>query len=399
MLDDQLQPTRHNEERRREMAPADEMRSDTDSLGGIRRLKSSDLPELCEIFSRTFPAGRRVDQNELADAFQQVYLTSPLDVVRPASLVDVGPTGRIDGFMGIVTLSARLDDSPLRVGVLGNFMAADNADRTHTAMRLVRATVAHDLDLIVSDTANHTSTSIARCLKFEYLSSHSIEWIKILRPAGTLQCFVERQRPRLARTLAPMARIADLFGQRLPFTALPEFEADRYSDNAIESNAFLERSPALTRRFRLRPAWNEPEFSWLLDQARQRTRNGPLQIREVTDRGGRTVGLYLLHARSGSVAWALQILARRGQEHIVLAALIRRAAEVGAVAVRGNTNPDILAGLSMHVGVVFRQVAGCVAFSRDPEVRAAVRSGDLMVGGLLGESWTRFVAAEFTRTA
>ena len=366
--------------------------------GGVRRFQSRDVPDVCEMFCRTFASGRHADRHEIADAFRQVYLTSPLDQMRSGSLVDVGPAGRIDGFMGMITLSARLDDDrPLRVGVLGNFMATANADRAHVALRLLRATMAHDLDLVVTDTANRTSMSLARSLKFDVLPSHSLEWIKVLRPAGTLRFLLERRLPRLGRTLAPIARLADLGARHLPAAALPEFDVRRYADREIDADAFLKRSSALTRRYRLRPDWDEPEFAWLLDQARRKTRNGPLQLREVVDRGGRTLGLYLLHATSGAAACALQILSRRGQEPIVLAALIRRAAEVGAVAVRGNTDPDILAGLSLHDGVIFRQVAASVAFSRDPEVRAAVRSGNVMVGGLLGESWTRFVAAEFRR--
>lgn len=131
-------------------------------------------------------------------------------------------------------------------------------------------------------------------------------------------------------------------------------------------------------------------------QAGLQTKYGPLHIREVVNRTGRRIGLYLLYARRDGVAYALQVLVLPNREEAVIGRLIAQAAELGAVAVRGATSTEITKGLIRQKGIVYHHVMGTIAWARDPEILAAIRGGNLFLGGLAGETWARIVTEDFS---
>jgi hypothetical protein len=375
-----------------DLPPLDRRRDDEP---GVRRLRKQDIPGLCDLFAAAFRSGSKIRRDAVALAFERTYLTSPGDRLQPASLVEVGADGSIDAFMGIITLSARLGDQPLRVGILGNFMARDS-NRAKAAVRLARATTSEDFDLVFTDTANQISLGICHALKYATLPLHSLEWVKILRPFETGTFLVGRRVPKLGRFLAPIARVLDRGGRRLAFAALPPPERGKVKDVAISPLEFADAAFALVERFRFHPDWSErAELLWLLEQAARKTRNGPLHLRKVVDAHGKTLGLYLLYARAGAAAHALQILSIRNHETAVLGALIKTAAAIGAVAVRGSANPHVLGGLIRQRGIFYHHVAAAMSFARRPEIADAVSGHDSIIGGLLGETWTQLSTEDF----
>lgn len=360
----------------------------------VRRLERSDIPQVCDLFALTFRPGRKVRREDVEACLARTYLSAPGDLIRPASLVDVGPAGEINGFMGIVTLAARFGDRPMRGGILGNFMATEG-QRARAALRLSRATVAHDLDFLFSDTANRTSLDLSCAFGFETVPLHSLAWIKLLRPCETASFMAGRSLPMVGASLAPLARWGDRLAGRLAFVSLPEPAERGLADRPVMPSAFAAQARALVERFRFRPDWRDDEFSWLFDQAKLKSRNGTLQAREVLDRKGRTIGLYLLYARRGGVAQALQVLSEPRCEGGVLGALIRHAAAIGAVAIKGQASPGLVNGLIRQPGIVYHHAAAAIAFSRHPELRETFLSDGAFLGGLMGESWTRLMADEF----
>ncbi len=363
--------------------------------GHVRALRHDDIPRLRALFTQTFRDGRTTRAEAIETCIAQTYLTSPGDRIAPASLVDVDERDTVRGFMGIITLTARFRGETLRGGILGNYMARDE-ERAKSAIRLIRATLSSDLDFIFTDTANRTSLGIARATKFSLLPLHSLEWIKLLRPCETGATLLGRRMPRLGAFARPLARAGDLVGRRLPLAALAPQDRDTGHDRDIDATTFVAKAPALVERHALKPGWDAAELSWLLDQAGRKTRHGPLHIREVLDASGRLLGLYLLYARPGDVAHALQMISARNRESVVVDAMIRHAAALGAVAVRGASSPIVVDGLGRQPGVFYRHVAASVVFARRADVRAAFRADDAFLGGLFGETWTRLMGDDFS---
>lgn len=72
----------------------------------------------------------------------------------------------------------------------------------------------------------------------------------------------------------------------------------------------------------------------------------------------------------------------------VLDLLLLDAYERGAAAIGGRAQPRLIEAL-MDRHARFSSAYRCVYRARDPEVLAAIQSGKAVIGGLVGEFWTR----------
>ncbi len=79
----------------------------------------------------------------------------------------------------------------------------------------------------------------------------------------------------------------------------------------------------------------------------------------------------------------------------MLGAVLRHAAALGAVAIKGQASPDLVNGLIRQPGIVYHHAAAVIAFSRHREIRETFLSDDAFLGGLMGESSTRLMADDF----
>ena len=70
----------------------------------------------------------------------------------------------------------------------------------------------------------------------------------------------------------------------------------------------------------------------------------------------------------------------------MLGAVLRHAAALGAVAIKGQASPDLVNGLIRQPGIVYHHAAAVIAFSRRREIRETFLSDDAFLGGLMGES-------------
>lgn len=362
----------------------------------IRAFEQRDIPRVAELFLKTFRAGRSDRGPDLCAAIEETYFGSPAYRPETGSIVHVDARGTVDGFMGVITIGLRLGARKLTGGVFSALMADRPDANPEVGVRLARAAIARPLDVIFTDTANRTSLDLSRALRFTVLPTQSLDWMKLLRPAGVGAYAASRGRPRLRRWLGAAASAIDA---RLPATALTAIDRRPLSgtlDRPVGVADFVGRAPGFLPQHRLRPAWEAEELAWLVARAGARTKNGPLHLREVLDRTGRCIGLYMLYAGPGLVGFALQVVARQGHESQVLGNLVARAEEFGAVAVRGASSPESIAGLIRQPGVVYRNTMSTVARTSDPEVAAALDSGQAMLGGLAGETWARVFGDDFT---
>jgi hypothetical protein len=363
--------------------------------GTVRSFHAGDIPRVSELFCRTFRSGAAHRQDEVASAIEATYLGSPAYAPEHGSIVHVDPAGRIDGFMGVINISLRIGERRLRAGVLGAYMAEDPRTHPGIGVSLARAVLARRLDVVFSDTANRTSLDISRALRYRPLPLQSLEWTKVLRPAGTAAHLLGRRRPLLRRCLAPLAAALDAALPRVATLDADPRSIVGATDRTIDAAGFAAVAGGLLDGYALRPAWDEAELAWLMGQAALQTKNGPLHVREVLDARGRRAGLYLLYARKGAVAHALQILAEPGRESMVVGSLIAMAKRLGAAAVRGAASREAVLGLTRQPGVFYRHLMSAIIWTQDEEAAAAIRAGDVFLGGLAGETWTRIFADSF----
>lgn len=360
--------------------------------GSIRALEKSDIPQVCRLFSQTFRLGKSYQAGKLAACLEATYFDSPGYTEGTGSIVHLDRNGAVDGFMGVIAMTMVVGERTLRAGILSAYMAADPDNNPGIGVSLVRGVAARDFDLLFTDTANRTSLDIARATRFVILPAQSLEWVKIHRPAGTAAYFLGKRLPRLARWIVPIARAADSVLRRFLPSGPPH--PDGIVSRPIAAADFAVAARPFLDPYDLKPS--SAELGWFVEQAGLQTKYGPLQIREVVDRIGRRIGLYLLYARRDGVAYALQILALPNREELVVGQMFADVAAYGAVAVRGATSPDLMKGLFRQKGLFYHHVMGTIAWTRDPEVAAALRSGNAFLGGLAGETWARIVTEDFS---
>lgn len=363
----------------------------------IRPLERRDLEELADVFLRVFRGlegeARRAAVPAVVAHLEELYLDCPWYDASRGSLVHLDATGAVSGFLGSIQLPMRFDGTPLLASAMGTFMVADRSRDARAAVDLLRHHVANGLDLHFTDTANRISLGFREGLKFELLPLFSLEWVLALRPARLAVDRAARRWPFLPhRVLDRLVRPLDARGRRmLGFEEAPLAGVVRRAG----VSDFLAFAPARVARLRLRPDWTEETAGWLIDRASRRRGNGPLRIQALDDAEGRTIGLWLVYAEPGSVASLLQAFALPGRERDVLAAVIRDADDLGCLAVRGTTEPAWMQALYGVPGMLFHHKGATGLRATRPDVVEAVRAGDLSIGGLTGESWTRLVADRF----
>lgn len=125
--------------------------------------------------------------------------------------------------------------------------------------------------------------------------------------------------------------------------------------------------------------------------AAQNTKLGSFTIRSVEDRAGAVIGCFVYYA-APRTAQVLNVLSLPGRETAVLEAMFRYLDRAGHTEARGRAQPALMVGLAVQRWLVFRHKTFAMAMRRSPEVNDAVARGDVYVGGLAGEDWSRLMS-------
>ncbi len=125
--------------------------------------------------------------------------------------------------------------------------------------------------------------------------------------------------------------------------------------------------------------------------AMQNTLLGAFTICAVEDQTGAVIGSFVYYAAPGRAAHILNILSLPGQETAVLDAMFRHLDRTGHVEARGRAQPALMGGLALQPWLVFRNKAFALALTRSRDVNEAIARGDVYVGGLAGEDWSRLM--------
>ncbi|TIW01700.1 MAG: hypothetical protein E5V74_13615, partial [Mesorhizobium sp.] len=110
---------------------------------------------------------------------------------------------------------------------------------------------------------------------------------------------------------------------------------------------------------------------------------------------GKMVGCHAFYAQAGGIANLLQIQAPGPHWGATLDGLIAAAREMGCVGITGQTQGRFLPHLFGYNRLFFRYAGGTMVRSRIAEVAEAVRAGDIFIGGLMGDRWTRLSSDDF----
>lgn len=358
--------------------------------GAVRPARPSDIPAVARLFLKIFRDADKPAGADLQNYLRTLLLASPSYHESLGTQVYEQRDGRIRSALLAVPMRFVACGNIVPGRLLGVFMT--DADREAAgAAQLILALRPRRADFAFCDSASPTSCNHLLAIGGKPITLQNLEWARSFRPFGAL---AGRFDARFLRgrfpSLPVLAHPLDSLLRRL----LPQPDAQGSGTTRVAEMpvaTFLVQAPRLIAHYAVRPLWMEEELSWLVSLAAQNTKLGAFTIRSVLDRNHMIIGCFVYYAAPGRTAHVLNVLALPGQEIAVLDAMFRHLDETGHVEARGRAQPALMAGLSLQRWVVFRHRAFTVALTRIPEINEALARGDVYVGGLAGEDWSRLL--------
>jgi hypothetical protein len=362
----------------------------------VRPLRAEDLPALGALWLRAFqrpgtPAG-------VARYFREVFLDRPLSGDDPASLVYEDDAGVVAGFVGALSRRMVFRGRPIRAVVTTQIMVDPGRRQGFAAFDLLRAIFSGPQELTFCDGANEGSRRVWERSGGEVARIYSLEWRRVLRPAGYLrQRVLHAGIVHAARAAAPFCRATDAIAGRLePLRRAVAMGLPFGRPRAPLVDEELTCAPVLALMDEsvpsLRPSYDAESLSWLLDQAARTRGHGPLRRRLCRDVRGEPVGWYIYYAKPDGTARVLQFGGKPKAIGDVLANLVADAYAAGAVAVSGQIEPRWLREIT-HAHASFTcEDLGVLVQAKDREILDALQRGDSSLSRLDGEWWLRFAA-------
>lgn len=353
-------------------------------------MRPSDVPAVARLFLKIFRGADKPAGPELQDYLRTLTLESPSYDETMGAQVYQQQDGRIRSALLAVPMRFVACGSVLPGRLLGVFMT--DADKEAAgAAQLILALRPRRSDFAFCDSASPTSSNHLLAIGGKPIPVQNLEWARSFRPFGALAArFAERFLRGKLLGLPLLTRPLDRLLRRLrPGEGSTEPAAASVAEMSVPT--FLLQAPRLIAHYAVRPLWAEEELSWLVFLAAQNTRLGAFTIRAVIDARGAIIGCFVYYAAPGRTAHVLNVLSLPGQEPAVLSAMLRHLDDTGHVEARGRAQPALMVGLSLQRWLVFRHRAFAFALTRVPEINDAVARGDVYVGGLAGEDWSRLL--------
>jgi hypothetical protein len=352
----------------------------------IRPFRREDTPQVLDLFRTAFlQAGKRVPAG-LETYFDRVFFDSPWSDADLPSFVHLGRDGTVIGFVGVQPRPLQLRGRRLRAAVATKLMTSPTAGEPLAAVRLLSRAFSGPQDVLLSDLSNDAGRRIWEGLGGATALLYSLEWQRPVRPARhSLTWLHARGVPNLiTQGLRPFGSVAD--------TLVARWGAGRFRDSFAGYTAedlplevLAARVGELCADRALCPAYDERALQWLLGVAQQNEPGRVLRRRLVRDARGAVIGWFLYFLEPGGVSDVVQLLARKGAGDAVFHMLLSDAWSGGAAMLAGRVEPAIVREMSER-HCYFRHAGHwALAHSKQPDVLAAILSGNAFLSRLEGE--------------
>ena len=355
-------------------------------MGVIRPLEGADVAAAAALYELVARSGTRTPPAGLVDYFERTFLSCPWADSEIPSLVHAEDDGSITGFLGSSVRRLVFDGRPIRLGVSGQLVTDPNVRNRAVGAFLMKAYMDGPQDLTLTDTASPPVRRIWEGIGGETFSLACIGWVRVFRPARLGADMLERReaRPRLRRVGRPLWAGADAALGLLARPALRPPPEPPGETEALSPAALAEHVDAVTRSFRVRPAYEDAAFvRWLLDAI---TETDPTVVARLVRVGGRVRGWYVYVTR-GAVAHVLQIASEGRASDDVVDHLLHDAWASGASGVQGRVEAPLLESLASRRCLFHASGYLSLIHSRDEALLHAVHSGKALLTRLEGEWW------------
>jgi hypothetical protein len=371
-------------------------RQDMGQGSRIRALAEADVPAVARLFQQILRKTAKPATPALEAYMAQLFLHGPDRDPEINSHVHLGGDDTVNGFVGVLPLPMTVHGRALRGALCGTLMVENHAADPFAGARLMRAFLAGPQDISLTETANDISTTMWRKLRGTVLPDHSLEWLRVIRPAGFATIAAASAFGPM-RIFAPLARPVDALVRRrgsswahlaaqIPEGTLASVEAS--DEETVD--LFLE----LTEPFAARPAWRRESLARMVAESRSKANYGEMVRHKVVTRDGRPIGLFLYYGDPGRIGRVVQVLFQPGQAGTVIDSMIAHAARRGMVALRGRVLPALLEAM-LGRRCMFLHASSSIVHARDPALLEPFVAGKAFFNGFAGESWSRLIGDRF----
>ena len=359
-------------------------------MGRTRTLVANDIEQVTSLHRAVF--GEETPRADLERFLDDIFLRHPWVDDDVPSLVYEDGRGRVVGVLGAMRRPMTIEGRRLRAVVTHDFMVEQQSRATMAALELMKHMAKCGHDLLLCD-GNDKSRSLWEALHGNTAFGHSLRWVRPLRPVQFVTTYWNGKNGGhapggLALAVRPLARAFD--------TALARLRASPFhrpqpggSTTVLETSDLLGGLEDLSRRYALRPCYDEASLRWLLDLLARGDRQGPLRQRKVIDAQGALAGWFLYRAKRGGIGEVVQLAARRDAVSDVADHLFLDAWSCGCIAVSGQLQPELYRPLSQKRCFFDNAGFWLLYGTADGAVRDALQSGDVFLTRLECEGWMR----------
>ena len=372
--------------------PGLEVQEDTAAAparGSVRAMQRSDIPAVATIFRTAFAKGQPI--GDLTSYIEAVFFDCPLYSEEHGGVVyDNGRQG-ISAAVLSLPMPFIAHDQPVTARLLCAFMADGTRSGALGAARITRYLSLKNVEFCFSDNASPVSLGHWMAGGGTMLPVQSLEWRRGFHPLGALFSGMGRARRtgRLPHAVAPLLRVID----RIMLACKPSLTPRAVpgcTTNTATLQVFFEHAEAMTQRFSVRPMWRRNYFDWLARIAAMNDTLGQLQCRMV-EKAGKAIGIYLFAGRPGATARVLNLLCLEDCELDVTNEMFASLASEGYVDAAGMAQPFLMKALMRQRRLIFKHRGYFCLQSRYGDLLDAAKTGDLYIGGLASENWSRLV--------
>jgi len=335
---------------------------------------------------RNRPAGKSLPQY-----FNELHFSNPWASSELPSYVYL-EKGKVVGMIGVVPRPMVFCGKPITLASKSMYLV-DPDHRGIAAVQLLGRMLKGPQDLSWTDGASGSVSAIWRALGGHTASLYAFNWIRILRPFGTLRSGLDRAGGfgRLLRTVSGLVAVpGDVLVSKVPIQAL-RIPVSPYQVSEASIEELLACIQEIGWRESLKPSYSLPSFSWLMNQSALVKRFGNLRKLIVTDPSGARVGWLIYYANPGGTSLVMQIGVRRREDfENTLLALFRDAWDQDSVCIKGASIPQHLTTLTDQYCFFRHPQNRVVLHAKNPEVSNAIRLGEAAMTRLDGTCWMRF---------
>jgi hypothetical protein len=282
----------------------------------VRALAEADVPAVARLFQHMLRKSRGPATPALAAYMTELFLNGPDRDPEINSHVHLDGDGTVNGFVGVLPMPMMVHGRPVSGALCGTLMVENHADDPFAGARLMRAFLAGPQDISLTETANDISTTMWRKLRGTVLPDHSLEWLRVIRPAGFVAA-AAASAIRPMRAFAPLARPFDALIRRRPSSwahvaaEIPEgTQTSAETDDEEAVDLFMQ----LTEPFAARPNWRRESLARMVAESRNKANYGEMVRRKVTARDGRTLGLFLYYGDPARIAGSCKYSSSPGRQ-------------------------------------------------------------------------------------